>query len=254
MTRGSAWRRTTRGYFVPSTIPDSTAQRILDVAPLIPPSGALAGWVAAYISGADVLDGLDPFTMARQPLPVHLGRDLGRAGLPHVRYVRERLPETDRQIRHGLPVTTPLRTAFDGARWAPNLVEAVVFLDQVAHAQRLDLAELDGWCTPGARWPRGKATSAGPVLCRPCQRQPLGDTAADLLSAGGPVAAAAGQQACIQSGRGSPRHRRSTRRGGRLGYRVRWPGSSTAPPAPGRQPAGGTAGDSESDCLSSRQS
>jgi hypothetical protein len=153
MTRGSAWRRTTRGYFVPSTIPDSTAQRILDVAPLIPPSGALAGWVAAYISGADVLDGLDPFTMARQPLPVHLGRDLGRAGLPQVRYVRERLPETDRQIRHGLPVTTPLRTAFDGARWAPNLVEAVVFLDQVAHAQRLDLAELNGWCTPGARWP-----------------------------------------------------------------------------------------------------
>ncbi|HWJ52710.1 MAG TPA: hypothetical protein VNT24_04960, partial [Propionibacteriaceae bacterium] len=153
MTRGSAWRRTTRGYFVPSTIPDSTAQRILDVAPLIPPSGALAGWVAAYISGTDVLDGLDPFTMARQPLPVHLGHDLGRAGLPQVRYVRERLPETDRQIRHGLPVTTPLRTAFDGARWAPNLVEAVVFLDQVAHAQRLDLAELDGWCTPGARWP-----------------------------------------------------------------------------------------------------
>jgi hypothetical protein len=153
MTRESAWRRTTRGYFVLSTIPDSTAQRILDIAPLIPTGGALAGWAAAYVSGVDVLDGLDPFTLARQPLPIHLGHDLGRMSLPQVRYVRQRLPATDRQICYGLSVTTPLRTAFDGGRWAPNLVEAVVFLDQVAHARRLDVAQLDQWCTPGARWP-----------------------------------------------------------------------------------------------------
>ena len=153
MTRGSAWRRTSRGFFAPSTVPDSTTQRILDVAPLIPASGALGGWAAAYVLGVDVLDGLDPFTMTRLPLAVHLGGDLGRANLHHVRYVRERLSEIDRQIRHGLAVTAPLRTAFDGARWAPNLVEAVVFLDQVGHVLRLDLTLLDQWCVPGARWP-----------------------------------------------------------------------------------------------------
>lgn len=50
-------------------------------------------------------------------------------------------------------MTTPLRTAFDGGRWAPDLVEAVVFLDQLAHALGLDLAELEPWCAPGNRWP-----------------------------------------------------------------------------------------------------
>jgi hypothetical protein len=39
-------------------------------------------------------------------------------------------------------VTTALRTAFDCARWLP-LVEAVVVVDAMAHAQLIDLAELE---------------------------------------------------------------------------------------------------------------
>jgi hypothetical protein len=198
MTRESAWRRTTRGYFVLSTIPDSTAQRILDIAPLIPTGGALAGWAAAYVSGVDVLDGLDPFTLARQPLPIHLGHDLGRMSLPQVRYVRQRLPATDRQICYGLSVTTPLRTAFDGGRWAPNLVEAVVFLDQVAHARRLDVAQLDQWCTPGARWPGVKQLRRALLLADSATASPW-ETRLRVLPAGGPSAATAGEQACFQS-------------------------------------------------------
>jgi len=38
----------------------------------------------------------------------------------------------DRRLVHGL-------TAFDGGRWVFDLVDAVVFLDQVAHALGLDL-------------------------------------------------------------------------------------------------------------------
>src|SRR5688572_13350888 len=65
--RGPTWRRTSRGFFVPAGLPapTSTTQRILDVAPLIPGTGALAGWAAAYALGGDLLDGLDPFTMRR---------------------------------------------------------------------------------------------------------------------------------------------------------------------------------------------
>jgi hypothetical protein len=40
-----------------------------------------------------------------------------------------------------------------GGRWAPDVVEAVVFLDQLAHALELDLTELTPWCGPGERWP-----------------------------------------------------------------------------------------------------
>lgn len=120
---------------------------------MLPPGGALAGWAAAYVLGVDQLDGLDPATMDLMPLPVHLGRDVGRAAHPGVRVIRERLPPAHRRTWHGLPVTTSQRTAFDGARWALSLVEAVVFLDQAAHALELDLRDLEAWCVPGARWP-----------------------------------------------------------------------------------------------------
>jgi hypothetical protein len=153
MTRSRAWRRSSRGYFVPADTPSSTTQRILEAAPLVPSSGALAGWAAAYLLGVDQLDGLELLTLDPIPLPLHLGRDVGRAAYVGVRVVRERLPASDRQLWHGLPITTPLRTAFDGARWAADLVEAVTFLDQVAHALELDLRNLEGWCAPGARWP-----------------------------------------------------------------------------------------------------
>lgn len=153
MTRSKAWRRSSRGFFVPADTPNSTTQRILDVAPLVPARGAVAGWAAAYALGVDLLDGRNPFTMAPLPVPIHLGQNLGRATPPGVRLFRERLPPVDRWVIDGLAVTSPLRTVFDGGRWAGNLVEAVVFVDQVAHALELDLGPLKLWCRPGPRWP-----------------------------------------------------------------------------------------------------
>lgn len=146
MTRGPAWRRTSRGWFVPADTPASPTQRIVEAVPRIPGGGALAGWAAAYVLGVDQLDGLDRDTMDPMPVPLHLGHDVGRAAYAGVRVVRERLPATDRRLWHGLPVTTPLRTVFDGGRWAPDLVEAVVFLDLAAHA----LSWTCGTWTPGA--------------------------------------------------------------------------------------------------------
>lgn len=153
MTRSKRWRRSSRGFFVPADTPYTATQRILDVSPLVPPGGAVAGWAAAYVLGVDLLDGRDPVTMATLPVPIHLGRDVGRSAPSGVRFARERLPEAHRQVLHGLPLTSPMRTLFDGARWAGDLTEAVVFLDQVAHALELDLTQLQPWCVPGARWP-----------------------------------------------------------------------------------------------------
>ena len=186
MTRGRAWRRTSQGWFVAADVQCTPTQRILEALPLVPPGGALAGWAAAYVLGVDLLDGLDPDTMEPLPLPVHLGRDVGRAAHPGLRVVRERLPGAHRRLWHRLPVTTPLRTGFDGGRWAPDLVEAVVFLDMAAQALELDLAELragappvragpvssscgqpSGWPMPAARAPGspacGCSTSARPA-------------------------------------------------------------------------------------------
>ena len=164
MTRSRRWRRSSRGFFVPADTPFTTTQRILDASPLIPSGGAVAGWAAAYALGVDLLDGQDCVTMATLPVPIHLGRDLGRSAPSGVRFARERLAVIHRQVLHGLPVTSPLRTMFDGGRWARDLTEAVVLLDQVAHALELDLSELQAWCVPGARWPGIKQLRAALAL------------------------------------------------------------------------------------------
>ncbi len=104
------------------------------------------------MQGVDVLDGLDPFTMDALPVTANLGDPAGRVNQAGITYVRDRLPASHRLVRHGLTVTTPARTAFDGARWAPDLVEAVVFLDQVARVLGLDAAELAAWSAPGGWW------------------------------------------------------------------------------------------------------
>ena len=153
MTRGRAWCRTSRGFFRPSIdAKPSTTQRILDVVPLVPPAGALAGWAAAYIHGVDLLDGLDPHSMEALPAEICLGSDTGRNGTSQVRYSRDPLSARDRQIRHGLSVTTALRTAFDGGRWACDLVEAVVFLDQITHVLPIDLPALGARSRGPTRW------------------------------------------------------------------------------------------------------
>jgi hypothetical protein len=75
-------------------------------------------------------------------------------------------------VRHGLPVTTPLRTAFDGARWASDLVEAVVVIDLLAHAIPVDLLGLRALCAtggtrPGIRQAREATQHADPASASP---------------------------------------------------------------------------------------
>jgi len=158
--RSRNWRRTSRGYFVPASAPEGSAgQRILNAAPLVPEGGALAGWAAAYIHGVDLLDGVDPATMRPLPVAINLGSDLG-------------------QIRYGLAVTSPVRTALDGGRWAADPVESVVFLDQITRALGLGVDELNAGSFPPSRDCPGQTGSATRGTG---QRQSLGVATAHVL-------------------------------------------------------------------------
>lgn len=99
----------------------------------------MGGWAAAYWTGVRFLDG----TWRGLPTPILLclgdrGRLRDGAG---VTLCRSRLAVPDVTTVRGLPVTTPVRTAFDGTRLAPTLVEAVVFLDMLLAAGILKPAE-----------------------------------------------------------------------------------------------------------------
>ena len=128
----------------------------VEAAPLIPSSGAITGWAAAYAHGVDALDGLDPEDLRPLKITICLGRDTGRLDLPGVTYVRDRLADEEIAIVDDLPFTSPVRATVDGVRRAPSLVEAVVFLDMAAAALGISLDDVAGWAAnhPGVRGQR----------------------------------------------------------------------------------------------------
>ncbi|MFP5282823.1 MAG: hypothetical protein ACLGIF_05165 [Actinomycetes bacterium] len=153
MLRGPAWRRTTYGYYAPAlAAAASTAQRILDATPLVPGTGALTGWAALFVHGCDVFDGTDGRTGRPEPLPILLGRDVGRRSVPGILLRRDQLSERERTWAYGLPLTTPLRATFDAVRDAPSCTEAVVRLDAAGPALRADLDQLRIYCVQHSGW------------------------------------------------------------------------------------------------------
>lgn len=100
----------------------------------------MGAWAAAYVLGVDWMDGLDPHTLAELPVDV-IAADLRRRQPKTFGYQFTKVCDDDILVRDGLRVTSPFRTAFDGARWASSLEDAVVFVDSVTHF--LDLAPSD---------------------------------------------------------------------------------------------------------------
>ncbi|WP_181781910.1 DUF559 domain-containing protein [Pseudonocardia pini] len=90
--------------------------------------GALSGYSAAVLHGADCLPGEVP-----PEITVPGG---GFRVPPGLRLHRERLWPNEITEVDGLVVTTPERTAFDLARWAPSRNEAVACVDALANTGR----------------------------------------------------------------------------------------------------------------------
>ena len=88
------------------------------------------------VHGIDALDGLDDVTLAPLPVPVLLPPRHHRTDTDGIRYHQSKRRHRGEVIEE-VPVTTLLRTAFDLARQAPDLTEAVVALDAFLGARRL---------------------------------------------------------------------------------------------------------------------
>lgn len=125
--RGSEWRHVFRDVWVHSSVEDTTAMRVEAAKLVLGQDGFICGLTAAWIYGVDVQDG--------RGLLVWVGRRTGdwrrvRPGCL-VREITIEAGDLDRV--DGCWVTSPLRTAFDCARWL-SLSEAVVVADAFAHA------------------------------------------------------------------------------------------------------------------------
>jgi very-short-patch-repair endonuclease len=125
--KGTEWRHVFRDVWIHASVEDTLSTRIDAAKLVLGQDGFLCGLTAAWIYGVDVQD--------RRGLQVWMGRRTGdwrrvRQGC----LVREITVETaDLKTVQEALITTPVRTAFDCARWL-SLTEAVVVVDALAHA------------------------------------------------------------------------------------------------------------------------
>jgi hypothetical protein len=151
-----------RRYAWAATQPEHPRQRALVAASVCPDDGALGGWAAAFLLGARQLDGSTPDPDEFVPALVCMPRMRRRPWWDGVRPFRSELDAADVADVGGVRVTSPLRTAFDLARLASSLTEAVVALDVMARDLDVDPGEVRAYAAERRRWrgtPRARAAT-----------------------------------------------------------------------------------------------
>ncbi|MBV9870182.1 MAG: DUF559 domain-containing protein [Frankiaceae bacterium] len=164
--QGEAWRHLLRDVWVHRDVPDSKLLRVQAVSLVLGDGAFVCGLTAAWVFGVtaddprveDVWVGCMPGRRLRQ-----------REGC----IVKElRVEESDLCVVAGVRMTTPLRTAFDCARWL-SLVEAVVVADSLAHAELISARELREYCASRQGWPGLKQARRVVGLIEPLAESPM---------------------------------------------------------------------------------
>ncbi|RZU32832.1 hypothetical protein [Blastococcus saxobsidens] len=132
--RSSAWRRLFPDVYACATPPVTHHRRARAVARLLLPGAVLSGRSAAVLWGVDAAERDDPVECTLSPT-----RRAGAVQGVHV--TRRHLPDDEMVRRHGVLVTTPMRTGLDLARIQPP-DEAVVHLDRFLRSGLITLAGL----------------------------------------------------------------------------------------------------------------
>lgn len=146
--RGRRWRRVWRGQYVPASVdPDDVQQRVLEAAVLLPNTGAVTGWAAYAWAGAKWFAGMGE---GRAVTLSTYGHKI--VPQPGVEISAERMPPQERCWVDGIPVTSPARSIVFEMRYAPDVREAVRWLDLALasdHVSRVEAAAyvstLNGW-------------------------------------------------------------------------------------------------------------
>ncbi|MEV4660714.1 DUF559 domain-containing protein [Micromonospora echinofusca] len=167
MLRGPTWQRLFPDVYVHRDALRAPDHRLWcdAVALLLPAGAAIAGLSAAYLWGVDLL--------ARDaPVSVLLPRSVRLRPHPRLSVTRSSLPGSDLTSFGGLPVTTPLRTAFDLGRQAPR-PEALVAVDALLHRRLVKLPALRAFADARPRWPGLPLLREVLALAEPLSESPM---------------------------------------------------------------------------------
>ncbi|WP_171058210.1 DUF559 domain-containing protein [Modestobacter altitudinis] len=127
-------RRLVHGVYADPGLEFDHRLRCSAVALLLPVGTAIAGHSAAAWHGAPFAAAHDPVTVVRPPSVLWKGPR-------EVRVHQAELRPEEVEWHDGVPVTSPLRTAWDGAAWEP-LGTAVAALDAMARSGSVGVDEL----------------------------------------------------------------------------------------------------------------
>ncbi len=142
--RGPRWRSAGPSHYVPSDVPVTTQQRIVEAVACLPPGSAATGWAALDWLGARWFDGLSA-AGAQLPVPVALGDKRIARKRPGVTLSEDWLFADDIVVVDGLPITVPLRSVTFAARTSADDIAAVRAIDMAAYDDLVDLAALHAY-------------------------------------------------------------------------------------------------------------
>jgi len=138
---GPAWRRLFRSVYLAAGVPLDHLTWCQAAALVLPPGAALSHGSAAFLYDAGRPAAGVPVVVTARALRAQAG----------LRVVRAPLPPADVWWRGGLPVTSPLRTAFDLAR-GRELAESVAAVDALLHRRAVTLPKLREFTQAHAGW------------------------------------------------------------------------------------------------------
>lgn len=146
------WRRTTHGFYVPADVLDvQVEQRILEQSMRIWRTGAVTGWAALRLHGANFFGGLARDGRTRLPVPIAAGDDRLE---PHHEITRSREPLDPAEVvlRHGVRCTDVQRALFDEMRRLEDRREAAVAMDMAAAADLTSITRMRAYVDTRAGW------------------------------------------------------------------------------------------------------
>jgi hypothetical protein len=143
--------------YVPVSVDAEVAeQRILEQSMRLPPGGAVTGWAALRLHGANFFDGREADGFTRIPVPLLIGQGRNIRGDELVSISREELPPAEVVIRHGIPCTCVLRALWDEMRRVEDPREAVVAMDMTAAAWLASIRQVFDYALVRRRWRRAR--------------------------------------------------------------------------------------------------
>ena len=177
--RGNAWRRTTRGFYVPvSTNAGVPEQRIIEQSMALGGAGAVTAWASLRMHRAAFFDGLDRDGVTLLPVPL-ISPDRQLRPLPGRLVCQDRLAPSERVVIRGVPCTEVRRATFDEMRRA-DLRGAVTALDMAAAAELTSVNRMRAYLATRHSWNGGPLVADALELADERSRSP-GETRMRLI-------------------------------------------------------------------------